>query len=112
MKNSWLKWKLNKCQFKKDTVNYLGHIVSTDGIEPDPTKIDSIADYKIPISVEEVRSFLGLTVYYRRFIKNFGSITQPLTAKTHKNALKKLLFFTNIDQEVFENLRTCLITPP
>ena len=59
IKNAGLKLKLNKCQFMKDTVNYLGHVISTNGIGPDATKIDKIANYKIPTSVDEVRSFLG-----------------------------------------------------
>ncbi|KZS05617.1 Bloom Syndrome-like protein [Daphnia magna] len=63
-------------------------VISTDRIDPDSATVDTIANYKVPTSVEEVRSFLNLPGYYRLFIENFGSITQPLTAKTHKNTLK------------------------
>ncbi|KAI9552561.1 Retrovirus-related Pol polyprotein from transposon 412 [Daphnia sinensis] len=112
IKNAGLKLKLKKCQFMKQTVNYLGHVISTNGIGPDPAKVEKLANYKVPTSAEKVRSFLGLAGYYRRFIENFGSIAQPLTAKTHKDALKKTFVWTDNDQKAFEKLRTCLITPP
>ncbi len=112
IRNAGLKLKRKKCQFIKESVNYLGHIISSTGIAPDPDKIDKIANYKTPESVDEVRSFLGLAGYYRRFIKNFGSIAQSLTAKTHKEASKLPFTWTDTDQKAFETLRTCLTTPP
>ncbi len=72
----------------KTSVKYLGHIISRDGIGPDPETIEKIVNYKTPVSANEVRSFLGLAGYYRRFIPNFGSIAHPLTAKSHNDALK------------------------
>ena len=92
IQNAGLKLKLKKCQFMKKSVQYLGHIISRDGIEPDPKTIEKIANYKTPISADEVRSFLGLAGYYRRFIPNLGSIAQSLTAKTHKDVVKIDLF--------------------
>ena len=112
IQNAGLKLKLKKCQFMKKSVQYLGHIISRDGIGPDPKTIEKIANYKTPISADEVRSFLGLAGYYRRFIPNFGSIAQPLTAKTHKDVVKNKFIWTDIDQKAFDFLRTCLITPP
>jgi hypothetical protein len=79
----------------------LGHIISRDGIGPDPEKIEMIANYKTPVSADEVRSFLGLAGYYRCFIPNFGRIAQPLTAKTHKDALKNPFIWADIDQKAF-----------
>ena len=107
-----LKLKLKKCQFMKKSVDYLGHVISTEGIAPDPNKIDKIANYKVPISVDEVRSFLGLAGYYRRFVPNFGTIARPLTRKTHKDLEKEPFTWSEEDHKAFETLRTCLVTPP
>ena len=112
IQNAGLKLKLKKCQFMKTSVKYLGHIISRDGIGPDPETIEKIVNYKTPVSADEVRSFLGLAGYYRCFIPNFGSIAHPLTAKSHNDALKNPFIWTDIDQKAFEFLRTCLITPP
>ena len=110
--NAGLKLKLKKCQFLKDSVNYLGHIISAAGISPDPQKIERIATYKVPSSADEVRSFLGLAGYYRRFIANFGKIAASLTAKTHKDMAKEPFIWTEKDQNAFEQLRNALITSP
>jgi hypothetical protein len=112
IQNAGLKLKLKKCQFIKKSVKYLGHIISRDGVGPDAEKIEKITNYKTPVSADEVRSFLGLAGYYRRFIPNFGTIAQPLTAKTHKDALKNPFIWADIDQKAFDKLRTCLATPP
>ncbi len=77
-----LKLKLNKCQFFQTEVNYLEHIITSEGIAPDPAKIEKIKDYPVPKLVDKVRSFLGLAGYYRRFIPNFGKVAKPLTGKT------------------------------
>ena len=112
IRSAGLRLKRTKCQFIKESVDYLGHVISRTGIAPDPAKIDKIANYKVPTSADEVRSFLGLAGYYRRFILNFGSIARPLTAKTHKDVSKKPFTWTEIDQAAFETLRTCLTTSP
>ena len=112
IRSAGLRLKRTKCQFIKESVDYLGHVISRTGIAPDPAKIDKIANYKVPTSADEVRSFLELAGYYRRFILNFGSITRPLTAKTHKVVSKKPFTWTEIDQAAFETLRTCLTTSP
>ena len=93
-------------------MNYLGHIILAAGISPDPQKIERIATYKVPSSADEVRSFLGLAGYYRRFIANFGKIAASLTAKTHKDMAKEPFIWTEKDQNAFEQLRNALITSP
>ena len=66
--------KFSKCDFYKLQIQYLGHIISEIGIAMDPEKIKSIKDCPIPTSVTDIRSFLGLTRYYRKFIDNFSRI--------------------------------------
>ena len=65
--------KLSKCDFWLKEVSFLGHIMSTEGIRVDPTKIEAVVNWKPPKSVTEVRSFLGLAGYYRRLVKGFLS---------------------------------------
>ena len=77
--------KFLKCEFWLDQVAFLGHVVSKDGIQVDPKKIEAIIDWSRPITVTEVRSFLGLTGYYKRFVKDFSKIAAPLTRLTQKN---------------------------
>ena len=64
---------------------FLGHVVSKDGIQVDPKKIEAIIDWPRPMTVTEVRSFLGLAGYYRRFVKDFSKIAAPLAKLTWKN---------------------------
>ena len=56
---------------------YLGHVVSAEGLSPDPAKVQAVRDWKVPESVTDVRSFLGLAGYYRRFIPQFAKIAAP-----------------------------------
>ena len=73
-----LRLKLSKCKFFKLQVTYLGHIVSKDGIETDPKKIEAIKDWPIPKMVTEVRSFLGFTNYYHKFIPKYAQVARPI----------------------------------
>ena len=76
--------KLSKCDFWLKEVSFLGHIVSVEGIKVDPAKIEAVVNWKPPRSVTEVRSFLGLAGYYRRFMKGFSVIASPLTKLLRK----------------------------
>ncbi|GKF04059.1 hypothetical protein Tco_0034727, partial [Tanacetum coccineum] len=77
--------KFSKCEFWLKEVQFLGHVVNRDGIHVDPSKVESVKNWKTPESPTEIRSFLGLAGYYRRFIENFSKIAKPLTLLTQKN---------------------------
>jgi hypothetical protein len=79
--------KLSKCSFAQTQIAYLGHVISSSGVGTDPAKLDAIARWPTPVSVKELRSFLGLAGYYRRFVRHFGLISKPLTALLKKSSL-------------------------
>ena len=85
--------KFSKCKFWLKEVGFLGHVISEEGIAVDPTKVQSVTDWLAPTSVGEIRSFLGLAGYYRRFIENFSKIAKPMT-----ELLKKDTKFKWIDE--------------
>ena len=80
-----LKLKPKKCHFFCEKVIYLGHTVSAEGIATDPEKVRAVQDWEVPKDLTDVRSFLGLCSYYRRFIPQFGTIAKPLTRLTEKD---------------------------
>ena len=80
-----LKLKEIKCNFLKKHIQYLGHIVSGEGITPLPEKLSSIKKMLPPKSPKEVKQFLGLKGYYRKFVHRFSDLTRPLNALTRKN---------------------------
>ncbi|XP_073269793.1 uncharacterized mitochondrial protein AtMg00860-like [Primulina huaijiensis] len=84
-----------------------GHIVSQDGIEVDPSKVEAVRDWPVPKSVIEIHSFLGLAGYYRKFIQDFSSIVVRMTALTKKNA--KFVWGPEC-QESFYRLKQALTT--
>jgi hypothetical protein len=71
--------KFSKCDFWINEVPFLGHVISSGGIVVDPSKVRDVLDWEPPKSVHQVRSFLGLAGYYRRFIPNFSKISKPIT---------------------------------
>ncbi|KAK8930623.1 hypothetical protein KSP39_PZI016616 [Platanthera zijinensis] len=87
LKEHQLYAKFSKCDFWLRKVSFLGHVITEQGLAVDPAKIESILSWLQPTSVTEVRSFLGLAGYYRRFVKDFSKISLPLTQLTRKNTL-------------------------
>ncbi|WVZ57271.1 hypothetical protein U9M48_007676 [Paspalum notatum var. saurae] len=101
--------KLSKCEFWLFEVSFLGHIISKGGISIDPSKIKAVQDWVAPRNVSEIRSFLGLAGYYRRFVKNFSKIAQPLSKLLSKGATFE---WTNKCRLSFEELKKRLTTAP
>nr|CAB3502861.1 unnamed protein product [Digitaria exilis] len=101
--------KFSKCEFWLESVKFLGHTVSKDGISVDPSKVQEVLDWQPPTSVHEIRSFLGLAGYYRRFIPDFSRIAKPMT-----ELLKKGVKFEWNDkcEEAFHTLRRLLTSAP
>ncbi|GJW96690.1 putative reverse transcriptase domain-containing protein [Tanacetum coccineum] len=90
LKKEKLYAKFSKCEFWLKVIQFLGHVVNRDGIHVDPSKVESVKNWKIPESLTEIRSFLGLAGYYRRFIENFSKIAKPLTLFITPCVLKSL----------------------
>ncbi len=79
-----LKLKFPKCKFLREEVEYLGHVITRDGLKPNPAHLAAVNEFPTPQSVKEVRQLAGLASYYRRFILNFAKIASPLHALTRK----------------------------
>ena len=84
LKENQLYAKFSKCEFWLEKVQFLGHVVSKEGVTVDPAKIEVVSNWSAPRSVTEIRSFLGLAGHYQRFVKGFSKLAAPLTALTRK----------------------------
>ncbi len=101
--------KIKKCHFARTSVPYLGHIVSSEGIAPDPDKIRAVQDFPVPTEEKHIRQFLGLCSYYRRFVKDFVGIANPLTELTKSTVP---FVWTPRCQEAFGALKKRLLEAP
>jgi hypothetical protein len=101
--------KLSKCSFYQKQIHYLGHIISEDGITVDPEKIEAIREWPAPKNVTEVISFMGLTVYYRRFIEGFSKIAHPITSLQKKGVKFQWKFDC---EKSFQHLKQLLTSAP
>ena len=112
-----LKLSPEKCYFIQERVNFLGHIVSSQGIETDPAKIEKILNWPTPSNAKELRSFIAFAGYYHRFVKDFSKITRPLselipgTSKKKKKITKEWVW-KDEQQKVFDNLKKKIMTQP
>jgi hypothetical protein len=101
--------KLKKCEFWLSEVGFLGHVINQYGISVDPSKVATIVEWERLTNVKEVRSFLGMAGYYRRFVKNFSIIANPLTKLTQKNVK---FVWTQECEHAFQVLKEKLVTAP
>ena len=101
-----LKAKPSKCELFKPEIKFLGHMVSVDGIDPLPDKLEAIRDWPVPHCWRDVRAFFGLASYYRRFVKGFATMAEPLTRLTRKMARFE---WTEEAQQAFEALKKALV---
>ena len=101
--------KLSECEFWLNEVSFLGHIVSEEGIQVDPKKIEVVVEWKPLRNVTEVRSFLGLAGYYRRFVKGFSITATPMTILLQKNVKYE---WSEKCQRSFDKLKTFLTEAP
>ena len=104
-----LKLKASKCNFFKKHIQYLGHLVSGEGIEPLPEKLEAVRKMPPPTTPKEIRQFLGLVGYYRKFVPKFADIARPLTNLTKLDVPYE---WTNRCQEAFEFLKQMLLKEP
>ena len=109
LREAGLKMKCSKCDFFKSEIHYLGHLISPEGISPLPNKLDSIKHMPVLNSGKEIKQFLGLTGYYRKFVPRFADISRPLTTLMKKDAKFE---WTSACQKSFELLKEALCGEP
>ena len=109
LRSSGLKLKPEKCSLFQKSVSFLGHTISDFGIGTDPKKIEAVADWPVPTTVKDVRSFIGMASYYRRFVKDFAKEAAPL----NEIARKSQRFHWSIEaQNAFEILKEAMTSAP
>ena len=101
--------KFKKCEFWLESISFLGHVVLNRGIQVDPSKVAVIQDWKRPTNVREVKSFLGLAGYYRKFVQGFSKIALPMTKLLRK---ENKFIWSEECEESFQELKKRLITTP
>ena len=100
---------LKKCEFQKPELRFVGHIVSEQGLRPDPAKTDAVKSWPAPHNLHELRKFLGFTNYFRKFLQGYSQRTEPLTRLTKKNVPHE---WTQECQGTFEQLKVDLTSAP
>ena len=111
LRKSNLTVKLKKCQFGMGECVYLGYVVGNGEVRPDPDKLKAVTNYPVPVTKKEVRGFLGLTGYYRRFINNYASVAIPLTDLTRKSLPDKVAWSDKCES-AFNLLKRALCEAP
>ena len=103
-----IKIKVDKCEFLKEEVSFLGHVIGKTGIRKSPEFIEKVRDYPKPVTVNQLRRFLGLANFQRKFVDRFSIIAKPLTASTQGSKSKKLIWSEEMN-EAFEQIKMKLM---
>ena len=111
LRDANLTLKPTKCEFAVKEVKYLGHILSKHGVQVDPSKTDAVSSFPVPKNQKQVKSFLGMCSYYRKFVDSFANIASPLNALLRKDSEKKF-HWTLLCQEAFDKLKKALLSAP
>jgi hypothetical protein len=101
--------KRNKCFFAQPSVEYLGHVISGEGVATDPNKVQAVMEWKTPTNIRQLRGFLGLTGYYWRFIQHYGIINRPLTELPKKN---QTFHWSTEAEQAFQILKQKMVQAP
>ena len=109
LKEHQLYAKFDKCRFWLTEVKFLGHVVSTSGVSVDPEKVEAVMSWKRPKSVFEIRNFLGLVGYYRKFIEDFSRLATPMTRLTRKEVNFE---WNDLYEKTFQELKIRLTSAP
>jgi len=109
LRNANLKLQPDKCEFLRKKVTYLGHIITEDGVKPDPKKIHAVKNFPIPRNAKNIKQFLGLAGCYRRFIADFSKIAKLLTELLKQDAE---IIWKEPQSQAFNQLRETLCTQP
>ena len=109
IKRAGLKLKPKKCRIAQTSVEYLGHVVSAQGVQTDPKKVTAMEQYPAPSDLRSLRSFLGLASHYRRFVPGFAKVARPLYALLKKDVS---FVWSSECQEAFDHLKQLLISSP
>ncbi|KAK3510494.1 hypothetical protein QTP70_009151 [Hemibagrus guttatus] len=102
--------KLEKCEFHRSTVTFLGYMISRQGVEMDMGKVRVVTKWPVPVTVRELQRFLGFANFYRRFIRNYSSVAGPLTSLLREKPKK--LIWTDQARAAFQQLKSCFTTAP
>ena len=109
IRSAGLKLNRKKCEFFKNEMKYLGHLITTEGLKPDKDKIQVIQDLNPPINVKQVRSFMGMANFFRRYLPRLAEQARPLTRLTGKHAKFE---WGPVEQKAFDDIKFTLTTPP
>ena len=100
--------KESKCSFAQKQVEYLGHLISAEGVRADPKKIDTMMQWPRPGNTKQLKVFLGLTGYYRKFVKGYGAIAKPLTTLLKKDGFH----WEEAAEDAFQKLKLAMCSTP